>query len=119
MDYFYAANGFGNKGLQDYCFKSSFVFSGKLKFNADLHQFYSSSIIRNAQAQKMNKNFGTELDLVLNYSMTNIINIEFGYSHFSSTSSLTAPSVKNIPNAQAGNNWAYLMLNIKPGSFLK
>lgn len=113
MDYFYAANGFGGKGLQDYSLKSKWKPTTNFQLAVDVHQFYSASNVY-AGGAKLTRDFGTELDLVGNYAMTKIINLELGYSHFASTPTLTSPTVKNIFNGQNNSNWAYLMITIKP-----
>jgi len=115
MDYFYASSGFGNKGLVDYYIKSRYVFSPRFQASADVHQFFSASDVVGANNQVLSRNFGTEADLVLDYSLTNIIAFQGGYSHFFSTSTLTSPQVKNVPNAKNNSNWAYLMIIIRPG----
>jgi hypothetical protein len=119
MDYFYAANSFGNKGLIDYYLKSGLTVSSRLKVSADLHQFFSASKVTNEDKKNVSRNFGTEADLVANYMLTKIISFEAGYSHFFSTSTLTSTEVKNVPNASKNNNWVYLMINIKPSFFSK
>ena len=119
MDYFYAANSFGNKGLVDYYIKSGYTFSGKLKVNADLHQFVSASKVTSAGNKDLSRNFGTEADIVANYTLTGPVSFEAGYSHFFSTATLTSPTVKNVLNANKNNNWAYLMVIIKPGILTK
>ena len=119
MDYFYAANSFGNKGLVDYYIKSGYTFSGKLKVNADLHQFVSASKVTSAGNKDLSRNFGTEADIVANYILTGPVSFEAGYSHFFSTATLTSPTVKNVPNANKNNSWAYLMVIIKPGILTK
>ncbi|MHA4846258.1 alginate export family protein [Flavitalea antarctica] len=119
MDYYYAANTFGNKGLQDYYLKSSYQANQKLKLNADIHQFFSASAVYDQNKKLMKRNFGTELDFVLNYALTGIIQLELGYSHYFSTNSLTTAEVKNVTNPNHSNNWAYLMINIRPGMIIK
>ncbi|MDP4131208.1 MAG: alginate export family protein [Bacteroidota bacterium] len=114
MDYFYASGGFGNRGLVDYYIKSRYVFSKRFAATADLHQFFSASAITNAAGGYVNRNFGTEADLVLNYDITPVIGFETGYGHFFSTSTLALPQVKNVVNANSNSNWAYLMIIIKP-----
>ncbi|MDQ3844686.1 MAG: alginate export family protein [Bacteroidota bacterium] len=115
MDYFYVASPFGKGGLVDYYLKTKFKASEKISVAADLHQFNSATRIalpNNPSNRK--KNFGQELDVIGNYSLTKQIGIEAGYAHFFATSLLTAPAVKNIPNARNDANWAYVMINIKP-----
>lgn len=114
MDYFYTANGFGGKGLQDYYIKSKWKPSAKFQLNVDVHEFASASNVHDASGNLMTRNFGTELDMVGNYSLTNIVSFEAGYSHFFATGTLTSPQVKNITNARSNNNWAYVMIIIKP-----
>lgn len=117
MDYFYAANGFGGKGLVDYYLKAKYKASTSLQLAADLHQFSSASSVYDAGNAKLSRSFGQELDIVANYALTKIIGFEAGYSHFFSRASLASPGVKNVADAQGGNNWAYLQINIKPEFF--
>ncbi|WP_153799195.1 alginate export family protein [Foetidibacter luteolus] len=113
MDYFYAANGFGKGGLVDYYVKTKFKASDKFWLTADIHQFSSAAKVPAAGEDNKKKSFGTELDIVGQYSLTKQVSFEAGYSHFASTSLLSSANVKNIANAQGGNNWAYLMINVK------
>jgi len=114
MDYFYAGSGFGSKGLQDYYIKTKYKLSEKLQVAVDIHRFSSASTVRDASRNKLSRYFGTEMDMVCNYTLTNMIGFEAGYSHFFSSPSLSSPEVKNITAAQKNNNWAYLMINIRP-----
>lgn len=115
MDYFYAATPFGKNGLTDYYVKTRYTSSDKLWLAADFHQFGSAAKI----ASFNKKSFGQEIDVAGNYSLTKQINIEGGYSHFLTTSLLTSPAVKNVTNAQKNNNWAYVMINIRPDFLFK
>lgn len=119
MDYFYAGSGFGNKGLLDVYLKAKYKASEKILLSADVHRFSAASNVRDAAGNQLNRYFGSELDIVCNYSLTKIIGFEAGYSHFFSTASLSATSVKNIADAQTNNNWAYLMINIRPAFMFK
>jgi hypothetical protein len=118
MDYFYAANGFGSKGLTDYFLKAKYKPSKSVQLTADLHQFSSATSVYDINNNKLSRSFGQELDITGNYALTKVIGFEAGYSHFFSTASLASVGVKNVPDAQKGNNWAYLQINIKP-EFLK
>ena len=113
MDYYYAASGFGNKGLVDYYVKTKIKPAAAWQVNADAHQFFSASSITGIQGNKLSKNFGTEADINCMYALTKIISFEGGYSHYWSTATLVSPQVKNIANAQSNNNWAYLSVNVK------
>lgn len=114
MDYFYAGSGFGEKGLIDYSIRSRHKVGEKGELLLDLHQFSSASSVMDVNGRGLSRNFGTELDLVGKYSLTRMIGMELGYSHFLAGKSLTSEGVKNIPGAQRHNNWLYLMLNIRP-----
>jgi len=56
MDYFYAANGFGNKGLQDYYIKTKMKTGPKFSMTADVHEFFSASDVAGA-ATKLRSRF--------------------------------------------------------------
>ncbi|MFT3747755.1 MAG: alginate export family protein [Agriterribacter sp.] len=114
MDYFYAGSAFGNKGLTDYYIKVKYKPSGGLQLSGDVHKFFSAAAVYDNAGNDISKNFGTEADIVASYSLTKIIGFEAGYSHFFSTASLASAGVKNIMDAQKNNNWAYIMVNIKP-----
>ena len=115
MDYFYAASPFGKNGLTDYYIKTRYKASDKCWLAADFHQFNSAAAITNFDS----KNLGQEIDIIGNYSITKQINIEGGYCHFFATSLLTSPAVKNVANAKTNNNWAYVMINIRPDFLFK
>jgi hypothetical protein len=117
MDYFYAANGFGNKGLSDIYIKSKIKAGNAVMLTADVHQFAAGSDVHDNSNNKLSRNFGTEADITCNYTLTKMISFEAGYSHFWSTATLSSANVKNVAHAQSNNNWAYLMVNIKPEFF--
>jgi hypothetical protein len=114
MDYFYVADGFGNNGLIDYYFKSRYKVKDYLTLSLDGHQFVAANNVLTGDGVKMDRNFGTELDLVANYVLTKTVNLEAGYSAFFATPTLTSSTVKNVANADRQANWAYLMVNIRP-----
>jgi len=120
MDYFYAASPFGNGGLSDYYIKTKLKPSENFWLTADLHQFSSAAKVTvPSDPANTKKSFGQEMDIVGSYNLTKQISFEAGYSHFFCTSLLTSPSVKNIPNAKNGADWAYLMINIRPEFLFK
>lgn len=116
MDYFYAANPFGKAGLTDYYLKTRYKLSDKFLLTTDLHQFNSA---KNIGTGGDKKNFGQEIDMVGTYTLTKQIGIEAGYAHFFAGPLLTSPTVKNVANARANANWAYVMVNIKPELLFK
>ena len=120
MDYFYVADGFGPNGLVNYYLKSKFKAKDNLLLSLDLHHFALPNAVTSAETGKsLSKSLGTELDFVVNYSLTKIINIEGGYSTMFSTDTMTSSKVKNVKGADKQSNWAYLMISIKPEYVIK
>lgn len=118
MDYYYAASAFGKSGLTDYYIKSRYKASDRLWLTADVHQFSSAArVINTANPSGIKKSFGQEVDIIASYSLTKQVTFEGGYGHYFSTALLTSSTVKNVANAKAGANWAYVSLNIKPELF--
>ena len=118
MDYFYVADGFGNNGLVDYYLKTRFKARENLLVSLDAHQFTTSNAVTAGDGTDLDRNLGTELDLIVSYNLTKTINLEGGYCTFFATPTLPAEAVKNTPNARHQANWAYVMIAIKP-DFLK
>ncbi len=118
MDYFYVADGFGNNGLVNYYLKSRFKAGENLLVMLDAHQFTTSNQIMTGEGIALDRNLGTELDLIISYNLTKVINLEGGYCTMFATPALASETVKNIANAGLHANWAYLMISIKP-DFLK
>jgi Alginate export len=113
MDYYYVGSPFGTGGLVDYCIKTKANLTEHSLVTADFHQFSS------AQQIKGSKDFGQELDLVYNYSLTKEIILEGGYCHYWSTALLSSPTVKNVSNSNSNSNWAYIQVDIRPDFIFK
>ncbi len=112
MDYYYAGNTFGATGLQDYYLRFLFKPGARWSLQADGHRFFSASSIA-----MHNRDYGWEADLNAQFALTPVIGFEAGYSYYRSTLPLAA--VKAVNNAARSNQWAYLMINIKPSLLLK
>ncbi len=119
MDYFYAASPFGKQGLLNYFFKAKYNAKDNLTFLAEIHGFESANKLSNGAGGTLDSYLGTEIDLVMKYNMTKIINIEAGYSFMKATNSMASAAVKNVANADLSPQWAYLSLNIKPNFLAK
>jgi len=119
MDYFYAANGFGKQGLLDYFFKIKYNAQDNLSVALDIHGFESANTLSNGSGGKLNSYLGTELDVLIKYNLTKIVNIEAGYSFMKATNSMASAAVKNVANADLNPQFAYVMLNIKPNFLAK
>lgn len=114
MDYFYVADGFGPSGLVDYYIKTRFKVKENMMLFSDIHRFVLPDAIPAETGGLMDKSLGTEIDLVLNYGLTKIVNIEGGFSTMFSTPTMTSAKVKNVRDADNNSTWAYLMISIKP-----
>lgn len=119
MDYFYAANGFGKQGLLNYFFKAKYNMKDNLTLLLDIHGFEAANSLSNGSGGKLSSYLGTEVDLVVKYNMTKMINIEAGYSFMKATNSMASAAVKNVTNPDLSPQFAYVMLNIKPNFLAK
>jgi hypothetical protein len=119
MDYFYAANGFGKQGLLNYFFKVKYNAKDNLTFLLDVHAFEAANTLSDGAGGKLDSYLGTELDLLVKYNLTKMINIEAGYSIMKATNSMASASVKNITTPDLTPQFAYVMLNIKPNFLAK
>jgi len=118
MDYFYVADGFGPNGLINYYLKSKYKAKDNLTFTLDAHYFLLPTAVTNNDGLEMNKGLGTEVDFVVNFSLTKAINLEGGYSAMFSTETMASQKVKNVKNADDVSTWAYLMISIKPAELV-
>lgn len=113
MDYFYVGNHMNSTGLIDIYGKVSANLNKKSNLSLFVHSFTSYAEI----AQDVEKGLGTELDLVYSYKFTKDIAIAAGYSQMFATEGMEA--LKNVQDPLGTNNWAWLMLTIKPTLFSK
>ncbi len=114
MDYFYVADGFGSNGLVDLYIKAKFKPKDNLTLYLDAHRFVLSEDLPMEGGVQYEKFLGTEFDFVVNYGLSKVISIEAGYSQMYSSDTMSSPKVKNVKNASDFNDWAYLMISIKP-----
>jgi hypothetical protein len=119
MDYFYVADGFGKSGLANYYLRSRYKVNEKVSLSLDAHQFVAANAVLTGDRINPNRNFGTELDLVLSAALTKVVSLEAGYSTFFATQTLASAGAKNVANPDLQANWAFLMLNIKPNFLVK
>ncbi len=119
MDYFYAANGFGQQGLINSYFKIKYNAKDNLMFTINVHVFDAANKLSNGSGGTQKPYLGTETDLLVKYNLTKMINIEAGYSIMEASSAMASAEVKNVKNAQLTPQWAYLMINIKPNFLAK
>lgn len=129
MDYFYVGNHIGNVGLQDVYLKLNFKLE-KVSFGVDGHYFMAAADVLDAKELAVNNNIrrmshslGTEIDAYIGFNLVKGAKLKAGYSQLFATSSLAA--VKGItnylgdPTVFGQNNWAYVMVTVKPSFFTK
>jgi hypothetical protein len=119
MDYFYAASSFGKQGLLDYFFKVKYNAKDNLTFSLDIHCFEAANNLSDGAGGKLNSYLGTEVDFLVKYNFTKMINIEAGYSIMKATNSMASAAVKNVATPDLTPQFAYVMLNIKPNFLAK
>jgi len=110
MDYFYVGNHANNVGLVDIYAKISTKLGEKSSLTAFVHNFSAQAEI----AQDADKQLGTEIDLVYTHKLNKDVTIGAGYSQMLASEGLEA--IKNNFSGN-GNNWAWLMVTIKPTLF--
>ncbi len=110
MDYFYVGNHMNTVGLVDIYAKVGFKLKDKSKITAMVHQFSTAEDISN----ESDKQLGTEIDLVYAHKLNKDITIKAGYSHMIASEGMQ--DLKGI-NYKNTNNWAWMMLVVKPKLF--
>jgi hypothetical protein len=113
MDYFYVGNHINSVGLLDV---NATIAYQKDKFSAKLipHVFSSAATVVDASGKEMDNVLGTELDLVLGYKWTKDVSFQAGYSQMFATETMEVLKGGNTDNT---NNWAWLMITVKPSLF--
>ncbi len=116
MDYFYVGNGFGNVGLVNGYVKLGLKLGKKSTLNIHGHQFMSQTDLFDLEGNTTSKTLGTEVDLVYNLNIDQAVNLKIGYSQMFATGSMEL--VKSGSKNEL-NNWAWVMMTIKPTLFKK
>ena len=113
MDYFYVDNHANSVGLLDV---NATLAYQKERFSVKLvpHLFSSAATVVDNTGKEMSNALGTEFDLVLGYKWTNDINFQAGYSQLFATETM---EVLKGGNKDSTNNWAWLMVSVKPSLF--
>jgi len=119
MDYFYVGNHASNVGLQDINAKILMKFD---KFFIKLIPHYfmpagKTEYIDNDGNLQSLGSLGTEIDIWAGYQIVpKVASIEIGYSHLIPTESMYGLKYGISPASSdfGMNNWAWIMLNIKP-----
>ena len=110
MDYFYVGNHANSVGLVDIFAEIGTKLGEKSSLTAYLHNFSAQAEIIDG----VDKQLGTEIDLVYSHKLNKDVTISAGYSQMFASEGLEV--LKNNVDGN-GNNWAWLMLTIKPTLF--
>ena len=118
MDYFYVGNHGSNVGLQDIFVKLIYE-KNKAMIRGDVHIFSAAAdVVHKTDRTTMSAGLGTEIDLTFKYNIAKGTGLAIGYSHLLGTDTMTQLRMNNgMPmggDLNETNNWAYLMLTIKP-----
>ncbi|TVZ27189.1 alginate export protein [Gillisia sp. Hel_I_86] len=113
MDYFYVGNHINSVGLADMYAKLTYT-KNKLKLTAIPHVFNAAADVYDASGKKQDSYLGTEVDLMLGYSLYKDLSLGMGYSHMFADDSLEV-----LKGGDAGEiqNWAWVSLTFKPTLF--
>lgn len=114
MDYFFVGGRFENSvGLNDVFLRTRMDLSKKLFLSANLHHFSANAGVY-SNSSELSKELGTELDLAAGWVFMEEVSLQSGYSQMFATNTLK--TMQNINNAANTQNWAYLMLIVRPKS---
>ena len=117
MDYFYVGSHLNTVGLQDAYVRLAYK-EKKCTAGVDVHLFSSAADIldnekltKTGKYEAMSASLGTEVDLSMQYKVSEELIFQAGYSQMLATKSMEA--LKG-GSKDAVNNWAYLMFTFKP-----
>lgn len=120
MDYFYVGNHGGNVGLMDPYAKFSYKYRSFIAA-AHVHTFLTGTEMLDAAEfnntgliRALSSYLGTELDLILKYTLGKSVAFQLGYSQMFGSNTMEA-----LKGGQKENisNWGYLMITYKPTIF--
>jgi hypothetical protein len=110
MDYFYVGNHLNSVGLIDIYANVKAKLGKKSSLTAIVHNFSAQAEI----AENVDKQLGTEIDLVYKHKFNKDVTIGAGYSQMLASKGLEV--IRNNTSGN-GNNWAWLMVTVKPTLF--
>ncbi|MGB0892101.1 MAG: alginate export family protein [Flavobacteriaceae bacterium] len=110
MDYFYVGNHINNVGLLDIYAKANFKLNSKSSLTTFIHSFSAAADINATVSKKL----GTEIDLVYAYKLSKVIGLKAGYSQLFASKGMEVLKGNSDDNT---NNWAWVMVTIKPTLF--
>ena len=120
MDYFYVGTGSPPGGLSSGYAKARFT-GLKERFNAELdyHYFSLAKDQKNVSGEAIAKYLGSELDLVANYQLNKITDLQYGFCVMAATGSMEYAKNISTGTANLTGIFSYLMITIKPAFLFK
>ena len=121
MDYFTGNSSDSTKGagINDFYIRAIFNLKEKHNIEATYHLYYLDKgyiPVSKKESVSLNKNLGSEIDLIYTYKCNKIINLSFGYCFM-----LPSESMEYLHNIKKGDSkfaqFAYLMVSFKPNFF--
>lgn len=124
MDYFYVGNYVGQNGLVDIYLPLKFNVK-KWNFALIPHYFMAAATVSSladdgVSIKDYSDGLGTEIDFVLAYTISKSVKIHAGYSQMFATETMQVvkyPEDINATYYKNTNNWAWIMVTIKPTFF--
>lgn len=114
MDYFFVAGRFENSvGLMDSYLKFKYDVSSKFFIGVNANVFQAQANVYNNQ-NKLDNYLGTEMDVTMGYVLNKLVSFQAGYSQIFSTK--TFEYLNNSIRPNDNQNWAYLILIVRPNS---
>lgn len=115
MDYFYVGNHINNVGLINPYITTQYS-KDKFLLQGNLHLFFADGAVHEPgnPSNKMSAYLGTELDLILGYTISPQASIRGGYSHL--FASETMERIKGGDHTKL-QNWLWVMVILKPSLF--
>ena len=111
MDYFLTIpSDTKQRGLRDMYLRIGFMPENNFSTTIDMHSF-SLAEPNNKGVQKIDKNLGTEVDLIFDYKPSQLIVLQAGYSMMFATKNMEYIKGGNANNY---NGWAFIMLKVSP-----
>jgi hypothetical protein len=124
MDYFYVGNYNGQNGLLDIYLPVKFKVE-KWNFGLIPHYMAAAATVStlnddNQSTTDYSNYLGTEIDVVVGYTLSKSVNIQGGYSHMFATQTMQVIKYPDNPNGEFyknKNQWAWIMFTFKPTFF--
>lgn len=107
------------QGLQDYMIKLRYSSRKGVSLNVDLHYFMLSAdkYDYNDPSKKLHPGLGQELDFILKWKISQIAQLETGYSLYRTTNTLEQLKGQ-IDNSRKIAGFGYIMLSVRPSWLL-